>query len=380
MAASGRGQELESRHSSHLLESGLFLDRALLFAILCATSAFGVAPNAAAQVRASGTTEWEVPRTPDGHPDLQGNWTNMTLTPFERAEGRGPVFTWEEVEGLEQLSGDCPANPGTVACGRQDNQGDASLSNERRLSGAEYNEVFWDRGSRVAIVDGEPRTSLVTHPANGRRPPLTTEGERWVQENRDFRSQFGPYDHPELRPLGERCIVNGSSSGPAGPPMVPKTSYNGNYTIVQTADHLMIVTEMIHDARIIRIGTGPRLPAHVRPWMGDSWGRWEGDALVVETTNFNPLQSLQGLPPSEHMRVTERFTRVDEETILYEFTVDDPTMYTEAWGGQIPIKKFDDMLYEYACHEGNYSMAGVLSGARYQENLQAQITSDARRE
>ncbi len=361
---------------------------ALLLAVLCASSAPGGVSSAAAQDRATDAGKWEVPRTPHGHPDLQGNWTNMTLTPFERAEGKGPVFTWSEVEELEEPSGACPPNPGTVECGRVDNQGDGSLSNERRLSGAEYNEVFWDRGSRVAIVNGEPRTSLITNPADGRRPPLTPEGERWVEESRDFRSQFGLYDHPELRPLGERCIVNGSTSGPIGPPMVPKTSYNGNYTIVQTADHVMIMTEMIHDTRIIRIGSEQplqrrlqqRLPPHVRPWMGDSWGHWEGDVLVVETTNMNPLQSLQGIPPSEHMRVTERFTRVDEETILYEFTVEDPSMYTQAWGGEIPIRKFDDVLYEYACHEGNYSMAGVLSGARYQESLEAQASSDARRD
>ena len=345
----------------------------LLLALLCVTSAPGVVSTAAAQARGSDAVRWEVPRTPDGHPDLQGNWTNMTLTPFERARDRGPVFTWEEVEEMERTTDDgCPANPGTVACGRPVIAGS--------ISGQEYNEVYWDRGSRVAIVDGEPRTSLVTSPSNGRRPPLTPEGERRVQESRDFRSQFGQYDHPEMRPLGERCIINGSTSGPAGPPMVPKTSYNGNYTIVQTADHVMIMTEMIHDTRIIRFGDGPRLPPHVRPWMGDSWGHWEGDALVVETTNLNPLQSLQGIPPSEHMRVTERFTRVDDETILYEFTVEDPTMYTQAWGGEIPLRKFDAMLYEYACHEGNYSMTSVLSGARYQERLAAQGSGDSGRD
>ena len=368
VAVVGRGHEVMLRYS------------ALLLAILCATSAPGIVSTAAAQVRASDAEKWEVPRTPDGHPDLQGNWTNMTLTPFEREEGKGPVFTWAEVEEIERPDGVCPANPGTVECGRVDNQRDESLSNESRLSGAEYNEVYWDRGSRVAIVNGEPRTSLVTIPANGRRPPLTPEGERRVQEDRDFRSQFGLYDHPELRPLGERCVINSSTSNPAGPPMVPKTSYNGNFTIVQTADHVMIMVEMIHDTRIIRIGDGPRLPTHVRPWFGDSWGHWEGDALVVETTNLNPQQSLRGVPPSEHMRVTERFTRVDEETILYEFTIEDPTMYTQAWGGEIPIKKFDAMLYEYACHEGNYSMTSVLSGARYQERMKAQGSSDTRRD
>ena len=163
--------------------------------------------------------------------------------------------------------------------------------------------------------------------------------------------------------------------------MIPNGGYNSNYTIVQTADHVMIMTEMVHDARIIRIGDGPRLPPNIRPWFGDSWGRWEGDALVVETTNINPQQGLRGAPPpSEHMSVTERFTRVDEETILYEFTVDDPTMYTQAWGGKVPIKKLHDRLYEYACQEGNYALAGVLSGARYQERMEAQGSSDSRRD
>ena len=364
MGVVGRGHEVMSRYS------------ALLLAVFCATAAPGVVSTVAAQAPASDAGKWEVPRTPDGHPDLQGNWTNSTLTPFEREEGRGPVFTWEEVEEMERPSGECPPNPGTVACGRADNQRDESLSDRVRLRGQEYSEVYWERGSRVAIVDGEPRTSLVTHPANGRLPALTPEAERQIQEYEDFRDQFGQYDHPELRPLGERCIVFGS---PLGPPMRPQGAYNSNYIIVQTADHVMIMSEMVHDVRIIRLGEPNRLPAHVRPWFGDSWGRWEGDALVVETTNINPRQ-YRGVPLSEHMRVTERFTRVDEETILYEFTVEDPTIYSQAWGGEIPIKKLNAKLYEYACHEGNYSLAGVLSGARYQERMEAQGSSDSRRD
>jgi len=162
--------------------------------------------------------------------------------------------------------------------------------------------------------------------------------------------------------------------------MIPVGAYNSNYVIVQTADHLMIMSEMVHDVRIIRFGEPNRLPAGVRPWFGDSWGRWEGDVLVVETTNINPKQTIRGVPPSEKMRVTERFTRVDEETILYEFTVNDPTTFTAVWGGEIPIKKFDAKLFEYACHEGNYSLAGVLSGARYEEKMEAQETSDSRRD
>ena len=366
MAVVNRGHEVMSRYS------------ALLLAVLCSTAALGVVSTAAAQAPASDAGRWEIPRTPDGHPDLQGNWTNVTLTPFEREEGRGPVFTREEVEEIERPGDGCPANPGTVACGREDNQGDGSLSNERRLSGAEYSEVYWDRGSRVAIVDGEYATSLVTNPANGRRPPLTPEGERRLEESRDFRDQFGLYDHPELRPLAERCIVSFGSS--AGPPMIPNTAYNNNYTIVQTADYVMIKAEMVHDVRIIRLGEPEPLPAHIRPWFGDSWGRWEGDVLVVETTNINPRQIFRGISPSEHLTVTERFTRVDEETFLYAFTIDDPTTYSQLWEGVIPYKRLNDKLYEYACHEGNYSLSSVLSGARYEERVEAQGSSDSRRE
>ena len=333
---------------------------ALLLAVLCATAASGVTSTAAAQARASDAGAWKVPRTPDGHPDLQGNWTNVTLTPFERPEDQGPVLTPEEVERIE---------------GRRETRFQAGIapSDPDRSAGpaggsvGTYNEIFWDRGSRVAIIDGKPISSLITYPANGRRPPLTPEGERRVQEYRDFRGQFDQYDHPELRPLGERCLLSFGSS--AGPPMMPNRAYNNNYTIVQTPDHVMIMSEMVHDARIIPLGESHRLPEDVRPWFGDSWGRWEGDVLVVETTNINPRQTFRGIPPSADLKVIERFTRVDEDTILYAFTIEDPTTYTQTWGGEIPFKKFGDRLYEYACHEGNYALYAVLSGARYQENM-----------
>jgi len=349
----GRGHEVMSRCS------------ALLFALLCATATSGGVSAAAAQARTSGAGQWEVPRTPDGHPDLQGNWTNSTLTPFERAEDHGPLYTLQEVAEIERPDGDCPANPGTVACGRTARTG----TDQARLSGQEYNEVYWERGSRVAVVNGEARASLVTHPANGRVPARTPEAQLLIQERQDFRSQFEQYDHPELRPFAERCILFGS---PSGPPMIPVGAYNSNYIIVQTADHVMIMSEMVHDARIIRIGEPNPMPKSVRPYFGNSSGRWEGDALVVETTNLSPQQTIRGVIPSEDARVIERFTRVDEETIIYEFTVDDPKMFTEAWGGEIPIRQLHAQVYEYACHEGNYSLAGVLSGARYQERMEAQ--------
>jgi hypothetical protein len=322
----------------------------------------------AAQAVSTSSGEWVVPRTSDGHPDLQGNWNNGTLTPFERAEGRGPVFTSEEVSQLEQRAVD------RVVSGAQPSDQDRPLLEAGGDVGS-YNDVYFERGLRVAIVNGEPRSSLVTNPPNGRRPPLTPEAERLLQERREFNRQFGEADHPENLSLTVRCLMFGSN---VGPPMVPNGAYNNNYTIVQTADYVVIQAEVVHDTRIIRIGAGPRLPNHIRPWMGDSWGRWEGDALVVETTNMYPLHTFREIRPTKDLKVIERFTRVDQETILYEFTIDDPTTYTEPWGGEIPMKALHGQLFEYACHEGNYSLAGILSGARYQERMSSQNPDEPR--
>ena len=324
--------------------------------VLClATAAAGLFSAAAAQ-------QWVMPRTPDGHPDLQGNWTNGTITPFQREEGRGPVFTLEEVARLEGRAED------RVVSGAEPSDPDRPPLSAGGDIGS-YNDVYFERGVRVAVINGEPRSSLLTNPPNGRRPPLTPEAQRQQQERTEFRSQFGDADHPENLSLTVRCLMFGSN---VGPPMVPNGAYNNNYTIVQTADYVVIHAEVVHDTRIIRIGDGPRLPDHVRPWMGDSRGRWEGDALVVETTNIYPLHTFRGIRPTKNLKVFERFTRVDQETILYEFTIDDPTTYTEPWGGEIPMKALHGQLYEYACHEGNYSLAGILSGARYQERQSAQ--------
>ena len=205
-------------------------------------------------------------------------------------------------------------------------------------------------------------------PADGRIPQLTDEARKRMADRTALRSQFGPYDHPELRPNAERCLVSFGSS--AGPPMLPNYWYNNNYTIVQNADYVMIMAEMVHDVRIIRLGEPTSMPEHIRPWFGDSWGRWEGNTLVVETTHLNPDHWFNGAPPSEERKVIERFTRVAEGTILYEFTIDDPTTYTGVWGGEIPFQRLDDQVLEYACHEGNYALSNVLSGARYQERTE----------
>ena len=341
-----------------------------LVAFCVAIALLGPVSSVAAQAASSTSGAWVVPRTPDGRPDLQGNWSSATLTPLERPRDQGPVLSWDEVERLERRADGYiervsrPSDPNRPA---PPQGGDGSTGGAGNVGG--YNGIYMDRGSRVAVVNGEPRSSLITQPAEGRVPPRTPEAQAEAAEYREFRSQFDQYDHPEVRPLGERCIVSFGRN--IGPPMLPNGAYNNNYTIVQTADHVLIMAEMVHDARIIRIGDGPRLPENVRPWMGDSWGHWEGDVLVVETTNINPVHRYRGVSP-ENMTVIERFSRVDEETVLYQFTIDDPTTYTELWGGEIPMKALHDRLYEYACHEGNYALSNILSGARYQERLEAQ--------
>jgi len=314
--------------------------------------------TAAAQGTASDTAQWQVPRTPHGHPDLQGNWTNATLTPIQRPKGLGPVLSPEQVVEIEE--GQAPTDRPEVLTD------DGYWRRFGEEVGLAKGSATSEAGDRVAIVDGEPRSSLVMNPADGRVPALTPEGLRRVEGRAALRSQFDFRDHPELLPLEDRCLVSFGSN--AGPPMLPNYFYLNNYTIVQTPDHLMIMTEMVHDARIIRLSSPTPLPSHIRPWFGDSWGRWEGDTLVVETTNLNPDHPLRGVPPSEDRKVIERFTRVSEDSILYEFTIDDLTMYESVWGGQVPFDRFNDLLYEYACHEGNYSLANTLSGARYEES------------
>ena len=331
----------------------LMSDAATAFAVLALTQA-DASPAAAQQ--------WMVPRTPDGHPDLQGNWTTGTLTPFERPEGQDAVLTSDQVERIEGnfanrvRAGSAPSDP------------DRPLPPVTGRIGRSYNEIYYDRGGQVIRVNGEPRSSIITIPADGRRPRLSAEGRRRAQELSEFRGQFGQFDHPELLPLMERCLQFDQN---AGPPMLPNAGYNNNYTIVQTPDYVMIYAEVIHDARIIKLERYPP-PDHMREWSGYSWGRWEGNTLVVETTKFHPLHTLRGIAPTDDLKVVERFTRVDERTIHYTFTVDDPTTYAEPWGGEIPFRQFDDLLYEYACHEGNYSMSNILRGARYEDEQSAE--------
>ena len=329
-----------------------------LLGLCLATAVAGLLSSAAAQ-------QWVTPRTAWGHPDLQGNWSNVTITPFERPRDVGPVYTAEEVDRLEGRE------RAQVLAGQEPSDPNRPPLQPGNVGG--YNDVYFARGDRVAMVKGEPRTSLITFPADGRIPALSPEGQRRKQEYDEARSQFGHYDHPELRPLAERCVIyyGSSRTGVLGSPMTPTRAYNNNVTIVQNADHVVIRSEMIHDIRIIRLGEPDPLPEHIRPWFGDSWGHWEGATLVVETSNIHLGQGINQsgsmILHSEDLKVLERFTRVDDDTILYEFEIHDPRTYSEPWGGQVPWDKFDDRLYEYACHEGNYALSNVLSGARYQE-------------
>jgi hypothetical protein len=329
------------------------------------TSAEAQTPERAQQ----GDPDWRPPRTEWGHPDLQGTWNNTTLTSFERGPGLGPVYTEAEAIEREQRS-------------RSSFQGDQDPSDPDREPPARSeqwasrssNLIYYNADQkRVARVNGEPRTSLITFPPDGRIPELTPEGQKRKQKYHDFRSQFGPYDHPELLPMATRCIAfyGSSYNSTMGPPMTPSSGYNNNIQIVQNADHVLIFTEMVHDARIVKLGKPDPLPKHVRPWFGDSWGHWEGNTLVIETTNIHLdmgyKEQRDKIPNSEDLQVIERLTRVADDSILYEFEIRDPRTYTEVWGGQIPWVKFDQQIYEYACHEGNYALANILSGARYEE-------------
>ncbi len=335
-------------------------------------------------------TNWKVPRTPDGKPDLQGNWSNATQTPLERMRRGGLVLTEEEAAALEnraELVEELRAQPTDPDAPAPKKGGDERISPPGEKTFVElvaeaaggavggYNGFWLDAGNMVIRINGEPRSSIIVDPPNGRVPPLTPAAKQRLAERAAVTQQFDTYDHPELASLSDRCIISFGAN--AGPPMLPNYFYNNNYTIVQTADHVMIMTEMIHDVRIIRLGDVEHVPPQVRPWFGDSIGRWEGDTLVVETTNIHPTQLAQSSPlwpyrgATDQLKVTERFTRTGPDTILYRFTVEDPATFTAPFSGELPFNRTPELIHEYACHEGNYALPGMLAGARLEEEKQA---------
>ena len=292
---------------------------------------------------------WTPARTADGQPDLQGVWTNATITPLERpADLAGKAFfAPSEVAAYEKRI----VENANVDRRRSDVTADVGLA---------YNEAWWDRGTHVVKT---LRTSLIVDPADGKIPALTPDGERRAAAVAEQR-RLHPADGPEDRGLTERCILWPT----AGPPMMP-SAYNNNYQIFQGQGYVAIMVEMIHDVRIIPLDGRPHLPSGVRQWLGDARGHWEGNTLVVETTNFTDKTRFRG--SSENLRLTERFTRTDPDTILYEYTVHDPATWTKPWTAQVTMTKSDSRVYEYACHEGNYGMTGILQGARADEKNSA---------
>ena len=317
-------------------------------------------------------------RTPDGRPDLQGVYDTATITPLERPATAAATLTEEQAQRVEQATaarkerGNRPSNGDRQA---PPVGGDGSTGAAGNVGG--YNGFWIDSGDKVVVIDGKPRTSIVVDPPNGRVPPPIRAAGRGVGAGRGALPAAptsdasenegavgrGAYDNPEQRPLGERCLLGfGSTSGPPALPVL----YNNFKQIVQTPGYVMILTEMNHDARIVRMNQ-PHRPQNIRMWNGDPVGRWEGDTLVVETTNFTDKTRYRGSSPN--LKVTERFSRLDEKTLLYRFTVEDASTWAQPWSGEYTWRLADpgDHLYEYACHEGNYALGDILRGERLLE-------------
>jgi hypothetical protein len=336
---------------------------------------------AAAQTPNSAGKTYKVPRMSDGHPDLQGTYDLATLTPVERPAGAKLVLTNDEAAKLENaraqqraradqaIQGDRPAPP---------KGGDGSPGAAGNVGG--YNAGWLDPGSAYTVVDGQKRSSLIIDPADGRVPALTPAAQQKTaalrarptsdaQENNDpgLERAPGAYDDPERRPLGERCLLGFGST--SGPPALPDYFYNNLHQIVQTPDSVMILSEMVHDARTVRMNA-QHLPMTFRFWMGDSVGHWEGDTLVVDTTNFTDKTRFRG--STEDLHVVERFTRVDDKTLLYRFTIEDAATWTKPWTGEYTWPATDAHIYEYACHEANYALGDILRGARMREKEAAE--------
>jgi hypothetical protein len=324
---------------------------------------------AKAQTKAGAKT-WTPSRTPDGQPDLQGVWANNSATPLERPKelaGR-PFLTEQEVTALKAKAGELFSGDGDAAFG--DSVFLAALANvkgnekgfkSRDAATGDYNS-FW-----IVERDFDNRTSLITDPPDGRIPPMLPEAEKRQAARAEAR-KLRPTDGPEDLPLSQRCITFGVPDTFAG--------YNSYYHIVQAPGYVAILTERIHDARIIPLDGSPHLDRSVRQWLGDSRGRWDGNTLVVDTINFTDRTNFRG--SSENLHLIERFTRVGADTINYEFTVEDPTTWTKKWTAMIPLKRSRDTIYEYACHEGNEAMPGTLGGYRVQEKAEGAVKSGKR--
>jgi len=322
---------------------------ALVAAMAC-TAAAQTQTTALFAKEAAGKT-WTPPKTPDGVPDIQGIFTNSNVAPLERPKDLGAkeFFTPEEAAAYA-----------------------AKVLNQKEVTGpGTYNDVHYDMGQfglekKQSKVAANVRTSLITGP-EGRVPALLPEAQK-RQAERAALNKGHEFDGPENRGLAERCIIWGNE----GPPMLP-VGYNSNLQIVQGEGYVAIMQEMIHDVRIIPTDGRPHVPSDVKQLMGDARGHWEGNTLVVDTTNFTNRTAFRG--SGENLHVVERFTRTDPDTVLYQFTVDDPTAWAHSWSAEVPMTKIDGPIFEYACHEGNYGMRNNLTGARAEEKKKAEETA-----
>jgi hypothetical protein len=306
---------------------------------------------AAAALVSAQRGRWTLAHLTDGQPDFQGYWTNATYTPLERDRDLGTkeFFTPEEAAAYQKKR--------------------EQIENNQSKEDIHYDNVLWQT-EKYAKVVVRNRTSIVFDPPDGRIPDLTPVAKAIVAARAEYSRTHGPSDEAGSRSLGERCI----SWGNEGPPMLGST-YQANLQIMQTPGRFIVRHEIMNGVRIIPVDGTPHVSKNVRLLHGDSRGRWENDALVVETTNFSDRTPFRGPPATarqdiftgRELRVTERFTRVDADTILYRFTVDDPGTFVKPWSGELVMRKMDGPLYEYACHEGNYGLANILSAARVEE-------------
>jgi hypothetical protein len=314
---------------------------------------------APAKATPAGGKSWTPPRTPDGKPDLQGVWTNNTVTPLERPKELAGKEFYTEAE-LQAL-----AKQERERLGQVEAEGQPS-ANHSGIEGAPADDVHYDFSQfgldrAQAKLAWNRRTSIIVGP-QGTVPPLTPDARKRLAEIR-AKAKGHEFDGPENLSLGTRCLARPN----LGPPSLP-SAYNSNLQIVQGAGYVAIETEMIHDVRIIPTDGRPHIPESIHQWYGDSVGHWEDNTLVIDTTNFTELSPFRG---AQNLHVVERLTRADEDTILYQFTVEDPGMWTKPWSGELPITKIDGQLYEYACHEANYALANTLRGARVAEEQAA---------
>jgi len=300
---------------------------------------------------------YEPPRTASGKPDFQGYWTNASLTNMQRPSQYGDMLVIDPAELAEATAN----HPQNVRQATDDGLVQGELLDGSDLgSGRGYNAFWVDPGTEFGLVKGESRTSWIVEPANG-RVPYSEDGMR---QRRELSSRFSGNDGPEGRALGERCLIGFGSTG--GPPMM-NVLYNNVYQFMQTDDYLVVVVEMAHDARIIPIN-GSHRPEEHEPWLGDSIAWWDGDTLVVETVNLHPQQAPRNAAAlSKQGKIIEKFTRYSDDQVFYEFEVDDPVYYTQPWRGEMSFNASAERQYEYACHEGNYGLSGILGGTRRQE-------------